>query len=87
VRIPLAVEPRILTALARSTYKWERVYDMRTSVERANSRLDVSFGFKQHSIRGLNKRSLRCILALCVMSCCSAHVKLVTAQMTLTTFS
>jgi hypothetical protein len=32
-----------------------------------NSRLDVSFGFEQHYIRGLKKMKLRCGIALCIM--------------------
>ena len=32
-----------------------------------NSRLDVSFGFEQHYIRGLKKMKLRCEIALCIM--------------------
>lgn len=67
VRIPLAEEPRIFTPLARSSYAWERAYDSRTSVERVNSRLDVSFGFERHFIRGLAKMKVRCALALAVM--------------------
>ena len=40
---------------------------MRTAVERVNSRLDVSFGFENHTIRGLKKMQTRCALALTVM--------------------
>ena len=36
-------------------------------MERVNSRLDVSFGFEQHYIRGLKKMKLRCSLAMCIM--------------------
>jgi len=36
-------------------------------VERVNSRLDVSFGFEQHFIRGHRKMKLRVGLALMVM--------------------
>ena len=36
-------------------------------MERVNSRLDVSFGFELHTIRGMAKMKLRCGLALCVM--------------------
>jgi hypothetical protein len=36
-------------------------------VERVNSRLDVSFGFERHFIRGLKKMRLRCGLALMVI--------------------
>ncbi len=39
----------------------------RTAVERVNSRLDVSFGFERHFIRGLKKMKLRVGLALIVM--------------------
>jgi len=53
--------------LARSSYALARAYRKRTSVERVNSRLDVSFGFEHHFIRGLSKMRLRCGLALVVM--------------------
>ena len=45
--------------LARSSYAWKREYKKRTSVERVNSRLDVSFGFERHFIRGLKKMKLK----------------------------
>jgi len=67
VRIPLAEERRVFTPLPRSSQKWERCYDKRTAVERLNSRLDVSFGFEHHTIRGLTKMHTRCCLALVVM--------------------
>ena len=67
IRIPLAADNRIFTAVDRSSYKWQREYDRRTAVERVNSRLDVSFGFEQHTIRGKKKMTLRCSLALIVM--------------------
>ena len=67
VRIPLEENRRIFTPLARSSYAWKREYKKRTAVERVNSRLDVSFGFERHFIRGLEKMKLRCGLALCVM--------------------
>ena len=67
IRIPLKEDRRIFTPVARSSYKWETLYDKRTSVERVNSRIDVSFGFERHYIRGLSKMRLRCGLALSVM--------------------
>ena len=36
-------------------------------MERVNSRLDVSFGFELHTIRGLAKMRMRVSLALVVM--------------------
>ena len=67
IRIPLKEDHRIFTPVARSSHKWETLYDKRTSVERVNSRIDVSFGFERHYIRGLSKMRLRCGLALSVM--------------------
>ena len=67
VRIPLDGDRRVFTPLPRSSLKWERCYDKRTAVERVNSRLDVSFGFEKHTIRGLTKMYTRCCLALVVM--------------------
>jgi hypothetical protein len=52
VRIDMGIDRRIFTPLARSSYAWERTYAKRTAVERVNSRLDESFGFERHYIRG-----------------------------------
>jgi len=67
LRIRLDEDRRIFTPIDRTSYKWEKEYDKRTSVERVNSRIDVSFGFELHTIRGMAKMKLRCGLALCVM--------------------
>jgi Transposase DDE domain len=67
IRIPLKEDRRIFTPIARSSYKWQELYNKRTSVERVNSKLDVSFGFEHHFIRGLQKMKLKCSIALCVM--------------------
>lgn len=67
IRIPLHEDSRIFTPVARSSYKWKVLYDKRTSVERVNSRIETSFGFERHYIRGLQKMKLRCGLSLCVM--------------------
>lgn len=67
IRIPLSQDRRIFTPLARSSYRWAREYKKRTVVERVNSRLDVSFGFENHYIKGLSKMKLRCGIALCLM--------------------
>jgi hypothetical protein len=73
VRIKMALDRRVFTPLSRSSYAWERTYRKRTAVERVNygrrvlSRLDVSFGFERHFIRGMAKMKFRCGLALVVM--------------------
>jgi hypothetical protein len=67
VRISMEEDRRVFTPLARSSYRWKSIYKKRTAVERVNSRLDVSFGFEQHYIRGLKKMKLRCGIAFCIM--------------------
>ncbi|KFI38083.1 transposase, partial [Peptococcaceae bacterium SCADC1_2_3] len=37
LRIPLAEDRRIFTPIDRASYKWEKEYNKRTSVERVNS--------------------------------------------------
>jgi len=39
----------------------------RTAVERVNSRIDLSFGFERHFVRGKAKMTLRVGLAMLVM--------------------
>ncbi len=67
VRVPLDTNRRLFVPVPRSSYKWLREYKKRTAVERVNSRLDVSFGFEKHTIRGMKKMRLRVGLALVVM--------------------
>ena len=67
IRIKMEWNRRVFTPVARSSYKWSDLYKDRTAVERVNSRLDVSFGFEEHFIRGMKKMQVRCGLALCVM--------------------
>ncbi len=67
MRIKLEEDRRVFTPLARSSYAWKEIYKKRTAVERVNSRLDVSFGFENHFIRGQKKMKLQVTLALVVM--------------------
>lgn len=67
VRIPLEKDPRVFTPTPRSSDGWVKKYAKRSAVERVNSRLDVSFGFELHTIRGMAKMKLRTGLALIVM--------------------
>jgi hypothetical protein len=67
IRIPIEADRRIFTPVARSSYKWKSIYNKRTSVERVNSRIETSFGFERHYIRGMAKMKVRCGLSLCVM--------------------
>lgn len=67
VRIPLEKDPRIFLPISRSSYKFKRIYSKRTAIERINSRLDVSYGFEKHYIRGFDKMETACSIAFIVM--------------------
>ena len=67
VRVPLRLNRRIFTPIARCSPKWKKAYRLRTAVERVNSRIDLLLGFEQHTIRGHRKMKLRMGLALVVM--------------------
>lgn len=67
IRIKLDEDRRIFTPIDRASYKWDTCYNKRSSVERVNSRLDESFGFEKHYIRGKTKMTIKCGIALCVM--------------------
>ena len=69
VRVPLETDRRLWTPIARSSYKWERIYKSRTAVERVNSRLSGSFMFEHHFIRGQAKMKMRMGLSLLIMVC------------------
>lgn len=76
VRIKIEKGQRLFVPLPRHTYKWKRYYKKRTAVERVNSRLDVSFGFEKHTIRGKNKLESRMGIALAVMLAMAVgHIK------------
>lgn len=65
--IDRSVEPRVFNKVARDSKKFRRLYNMRTSVERVNSKLDDQYNFDHHSIRGLEKMKLRVLMSLIVM--------------------
>ncbi|MDP6525635.1 MAG: transposase, partial [Kiritimatiellia bacterium] len=67
VRIPIEEDRRVFGPVARDGYKWKDLYKRRTAAERVNSRLDVSFGFENHTIRGRKKMRLRVGMAYMAM--------------------
>ena len=72
IRIPLEEDRRIFTPLARSSYRWKRIYNKRTSVERVNSRIDELLGFEKHTIRGMKKMTMRLLLSFCILNAMAA---------------
>ena len=67
VRVKRDFDPRTFLPVARTSLKFDRLYKKRTSVERVFSRMDVSYGFEKHYIRGQKKMHFRCGFALIVM--------------------
>ena len=68
VRIGLKDQDRrIFTPTPWGSPSWRRGYKRRTALERINSRVDSSFGFEHHFIRGQAKMKARMGLAVCVM--------------------
>jgi len=67
VRVPIETDRRIFTPIARPTEKWTKAYNLRTSVERVNGRIDQVLGFEHHTIRGKDKMEMRITIGLVVM--------------------
>jgi hypothetical protein len=67
---------RVFTPTPYGSSSWNRAYNRRSSLERINSRIDNSFGFEKHFIRGKGKMQTRVGLALCVvMAMALGHVR------------
>ena len=57
-RIKCSEDRRIFPPVARDSYKWKRLYNMRSGIERINGRLDRDYKFENHTIRGLGKMKM-----------------------------
>lgn len=77
VRIDLkTADRRIFTPTPHGSPSWHRGYNRRSALERINNRIDNSFCFEKHFIRGLDKMKLRVGLAMCVMmSMALGHIR------------
>jgi len=68
IRINITKEDRrIFTPTPHGSPSWQRIYNRRSSLERINNRIDNSFGFEKHYIRGKAKMHTRVGLAISVM--------------------
>ena len=68
VRIDIKKQDRrIFTPTPYDSPSWRRGYNRRSALERINSRVDQSFGFEHHYIRGKAKMQVRVGLALAIM--------------------
>lgn len=77
VRINITEQDRrIFVPTPHGSPSWQRGYQRRTALERINNRIDHSFGFEHHFIRGKAKMITRVGLALAVMMALAVgHIK------------
>jgi IS5 family transposase len=67
LKLPIADDVRRHPPVPRETKKWERLYKLRTSVERVNSRLKDLLGLRRITVRGIAKVTVRSLLSVLVM--------------------
>jgi len=67
VRIKRSINPRVFTQVARSSYKWKKMYNKRVALERINSRLDNGYCFEEHTIRGKAKMEVEVHISMSIM--------------------
>jgi hypothetical protein len=67
VRVPIERDRRIFMPVHRHSQGFARGCKKRTAVERVNARIDQTYGFERHFIRGKKKVRLRLGLALLTM--------------------
>jgi len=67
LKLPIADDVRRHPPVPRETKKWQRLYKLRTSIERVNSRLKDFLGLRRITVRGIAKVTVRSLLSLMVM--------------------
>lgn len=67
LKLPIMQDPRRHPPVPRETKKWRRLYKLRTSVERVNSRVKGLLGLDRITLRGIAKVTVRSLLSLLVM--------------------
>lgn len=73
LKLPVMKEdPRRHVPVPRESKKWDRLYKLRTSVERVNSRVKDLLGLRRITVRGIAKVTVRSILSLLVMLAAAA---------------
>ncbi len=67
LKLPIMEDPRRHSPVPRETKKWARLYRLRTSIERVNSRVKGLLGLGKITVRGMSKVTVRSLLSLLVM--------------------
>ena len=72
----MSEDRRIFVPTPHGSPRWHWGYNRHTALERINNRIDNSFGFEHHFIRGMHKMKLRIGLAFAVMLAMAlGHIK------------
>ena len=58
---------RTFTALPQHTYRWKRLHNRRSALERIKARVGRNFKLEHHYMRGLETMQMRVALSLSVM--------------------
>ncbi len=72
LKLPILADPRRHPPVPRESKKFKRLYRLRTSVERVNSRIKGLLGLGQITLRGMAKVRVRSLLSLLVMLAAAA---------------
>ena len=67
LKLPIADDPRRHPPIPRESQKWQRLYKLRTAVERVNSRVKELLGLGSITVRGKAKVAVKALLSLVVM--------------------
>jgi len=67
LKLPISDDPRRHPPVPRESKKWDRLYRMRTSIERVNSRVKNLLGLGRITVKGVSKVTVRALLSLLVM--------------------
>ena len=67
LKLPINDDPRRHPPVPRESKKWQRLYRLRTAIERVNSRVKELLGLGTITLRGIGKVTVRAMLSLLVM--------------------
>jgi IS5 family transposase len=67
LKLPINDDPRRHPPVPRETKKWDRLYRLRSAIERVNSRVKELLGLGRITLRGIEKVTVRAALSLLVM--------------------
>ena len=67
LKLPIEADVRRHPPVPRESRKWQKLYKMRTAIERVNSRVKGLLGLNKITVRGIAKVTVRTALSLLVM--------------------